>query len=123
MVIEDEELLLEAIVTKLGILGIKVIHYKTGKEAIEHVKAGQSIPDALWLDYHLPDMTGLEVLTEIRENNSWNKVPVFIVSNSANDESVHTMLALGAKKYILKAEHRLEDIITEITNILVEKEN
>ena len=41
-------------------------------------------------------------MKKMRENKKWADIPVVVVSNSASPEKVHTMLALGAKKYLLK---------------------
>ncbi|MBI3485521.1 hypothetical protein HY025_01100 [Candidatus Daviesbacteria bacterium] len=59
-------------------------------------------------------MNGLSFMQQIKKNPNWANIPVLVVSNSASAEKVHTMLGLGVKKYILKAEHRLDEIIAMI---------
>lgn len=114
MVIEDEILLLEAITKKLGVMNINVISCTNGNEAIAKLQEASIPPDAIWLDYYLKDMDGLAFMQRVKENSEWSKIPVFVVSNSASPEKVKTMLALGAKKYLLKAEYHLDDIINMI---------
>jgi DNA-binding NarL/FixJ family response regulator len=63
-------------------------------------------------------MNGMEFVTEVQKHAI--EIPIVIVSNSASDTKVKTMLALGVKKYILKAHHRLEEIITELQTLLKE---
>ena len=58
-------------------------------------------------------------MNAIKQNVNWQNIPVIVVSNSANAEKVNTMLALGAKKYLLKAEYRLDDIISMIRDLKV----
>ena len=119
MVIEDEELLLKAITAKLERNDIHAIPFTSGKTAIEFLLQLHGVlPDAIWLDYSLKDMNGLEFMQEIKKHPQLTQIPVIVVSNSASPTKVHNMLALGAKKYILKAEHRLDDIITIINQFI-----
>jgi CheY-like chemotaxis protein len=119
MVVEDEELLLKAITKKLEIDGKKVIACMSGKQAIDCMNNLGQLPDAIWLDYYLKDMTGLRFMVALKENSAWTNIPVMVVSNSATQDRVSEMLALGAKKYVLKAESRLDDlmgVVDEITS-------
>jgi DNA-binding response OmpR family regulator len=116
LVIEDEKLLLEAISKKLTLNNFTVLSYSSGISAITDLISKRIAPDSIWLDYYLVDMNGMEFITEMQKQNI--TTPVIIVSNSTSDTKVKTMLALGVKKYILKAHHRLEDIILELKNIM-----
>lgn len=118
MVVEDEDLLLQAISKKLSLNKIKAITCTTGAQALDYLKNMETLPDAVWLDYHLPDMEGLAIMEALKANPKWENLPVFVISNSASDQKVHHMLALGAKKYIVKAEHRLDEIIKEIIEFI-----
>lgn len=119
MVIEDEELLLQAISEKLKLAGIDVVSCTSGKQAIDYLTNLPKLPNAIWLDYYLKDTNGVEFMRVIKGNNRWKDIPVIVVSNSASPEKVKTMLALGAKKYILKAEHKLSDIIDSFEEFIV----
>ena len=123
MVVEDESLLLQAITKKLKIKGMDVLSCASGKQALDYLNNLDTLPDAIWLDYYLKDMNGLLFMQEVRQNPKWKKIPVIVVSNSAGPEKVSNMIALGVKKYILKAEHRLEDIIEEFKKFLVAEES
>lgn len=122
MVIEDETLLLQAIIKKLKLSNIDVLSCASGKQAIDYLNNMEELPDAIWLDYYLKDMNGLEFMHEIKNNPAWEDIPVIVVSNSASPEKVKNMLALGAKKYILKAEYRLDQIIELIRKFINEEE-
>ena len=63
-------------------------------------------------------MNGLAFMQELKKNEKWANIPVLVVSNSASPDKVHNMLALGAKKYILKAEYRLDEIIAMIRDFI-----
>ena len=118
MVVEDESLLLEAITKKLDLYKIKTVSCTSGNQAFDYLENFKQLPDLVWLDYHLKDMDGLEFMNKLKMRDKWKDIPVVVVSNSATDDKVHNILGLGAKKYIIKAEHRLDDIIKTVLEII-----
>ncbi|MBI2049377.1 response regulator [Candidatus Roizmanbacteria bacterium] len=122
LVIEDEELLLNAIARKLQMSGMDVISCKSGRDGIDILTKSETLPDAIWLDFYLKDMDGFEFMNSLNKNDKWMHIPTVVVSNSASPERVTNMLSLGVKKYYLKAENRLDDIIVSVRN-LIEEEN
>lgn len=122
VVVEDEELLLQVITRKLSTLGFDVVSCKAAKQALDYMGSmeAEELPDVVWLDYYLGEdsMTGLQFMQTMKGNSKLADIPVVVVSNSASEEKRDAMLALGAKKYILKAEHRLDEIIESINDIL-----
>lgn len=118
MVVEDETLLLQAITKKLKISGMDVLSCASGQQAVDYLNNLDELPDAVWLDYYLKDMNGLAFMQELKANPAWTNIPVIVVSNSASPEKVSNMLALGARKYILKAEFRLDEIIGMIRDFI-----
>ena len=119
MVIEDEELLLNAITKKLEVSGIKPLAFLDADSALSYLTEESNVPPhAIWLDYHLKGTDGLEFTKRVKESPKLKSIPIVVVSNSANDETVKNVLSLGVDKYLLKAEHRLDDIIKVIESIL-----
>ncbi len=118
MVVEDELLLLQAITKKLKLSGMDVLSCSSGQQAVDYLNSIEQLPDAIWLDYYLKDMNGLAFMQEVKNNPQWQHIPVLVVSNSASPEKVHNMLGLGAKKYILKADYRLDEIIAMIRDFI-----
>lgn len=123
MVVEDEVLLLQAISKKLKISGMEVVPFPSGQEALDYLNKSEELPDAIWLDYYLKDISGLDFMHKVKESPKWASIPVIVVSNSASAEKVDNMLALGAKKYLLKAQYRLDQIIDIIKEYINEEEN
>ena len=121
MVVEDEQLLLSAITKKLLLMGVDFVACTSGKQALDQLTSLSKPPDAIWLDYYLKDMNGIEFMEVLKKNTLWSTIPVFVVSNSANEQNVHSMLALGAARYFVKADHRLDELIGEILALTGEK--
>lgn len=122
LVIEDENLLLQAITKKLTLSGLNPVSCVSGEQAIDYLNNLTELPDVIWLDYHLKGMDGLTFLKEIKANPLWSQIPVVVVSNSASPDKVHHMLALGANKYLLKAEFRLDQIIETVKEFIKDGE-
>jgi len=122
LVVEDEPLLLEAIGKKLEKEKIETLLADSAKKGFEFLISEKKAPDAIWLDYYLKDLTGLDFVIELKKNKKWTNIPIIVVSNSASTEKVSSMLALGVNKYLLKANFRLEDIIKEISSLIKKNE-
>jgi len=122
LVVEDEPLLLEIIGKKLEKEKIQVLLADSAKKGFEFLVSEKKLPDVIWLDYYLKDLTGLDFVVELKKHKKWADIPVIVVSNSASTEKVNSMLALGVNKYLLKANFRLEDIIKEVNNLITKNE-
>jgi two-component system, NtrC family, response regulator AtoC len=72
-------------------------------------------PDIITLDYRLPDMTGLEILNKIREEN--NDAQVILISEQSDIETVVNLLKTGAVDYITKSEDIRERLLNTAKNI------
>lgn len=116
MVIEDEDLLLEAITKKLKISGLDVVACTNGKQAFDFLENLDNKPDAIWLDYYLGDMDGLNFMEKIKATKDLSNIPVVVISNSASPDKVDQMLGLGAKEYLIKAEHRLDELVKIVSS-------
>lgn len=71
---------------------------KSGAEALEILQK-QEI-DLVLLDIFLPDMNGLDILAEIRQQNY--SVDVMLVSAAQDNQSIQTGLRNGAVDYLIK---------------------
>lgn len=123
MVVEDENLLLQAITKKIKLSNLDVLSCSSGQQAIDYLNNLDELPDAVWLDYYLKDMNGLAFMQKLKENPKWEHIPVVVVSNSASPDKVNNMMALGARKYLLKAEYRLDEIIALLKDFIEHSED
>lgn len=69
-----------------------------GSEGIEFIK--QLVPDIILLDMRMPDMSGLDVLKNLREDNI--TIPVVILTTSNEESDLNKALRSGAQGYLLK---------------------
>lgn len=72
-------------------------------------------PDIVTLDYRLPDLSGLEVLKRIREDN--NDIQVILISEQEDIDMVVTILKMGAYDYITKSNDIKDRLLNTIQNL------
>lgn len=116
LVADDHGLIREGLKTILGFQEhIKVIGEAiNGKEAIDNALA--LAPDVVLLDVNMPDMTGLEVLKEVKKLNSEIK---FVMITAAGDrETLFNALEAGADGYILKDSESV-DLVQAIEEVSI----
>ncbi|MDO6445229.1 two-component system response regulator [Colwellia sp. 1_MG-2023] len=78
----------------------RLVFAKSGNEAIR--LANSKMPDLILLDIMMPDITGLEVCSQLKANPSTIKIPIIFVT-ALNDQTDEAQgLELGAVDYITK---------------------
>jgi len=99
LVIEDEKSIIDAISVAFEFRwpDAKLIASTTGKKGILLVR--KESPDIVILDLNLPDISGFDVLKEIRK---FSTVPVIILTVRSEDEDMLKGLEAGADDYIIK---------------------
>jgi CheY-like chemotaxis protein len=78
----------------------KCTYASSGTQALEMLKYFQ--PDFIFIDYNLPVMDGVSILTEIRKDKKISDIPVFLYSSSISKDINSTALFLGATGCIRK---------------------
>ena len=81
----------------------EVEKFKSGKECLEALYKN---PDLIFLDYSLPDLSGIEVLRKVKETHK--EIPVIIVSGQEDVSTAINLLKEGAYDYIVKDENAKE---------------
>jgi DNA-binding response OmpR family regulator len=99
LVIEDEKSIIDAIKVAFEFRwpGVDVTGATAGKKGVELVK--KESPDIVILDLNLPDISGFEVLKEIR---TFSQVPVIILTVRSEDQDMLKGLEAGADDYVIK---------------------
>jgi len=112
-VVEDDEFYSEVLEYHLSLNpDVTVTKFTNAKEFLKNLDKN---PDAITLDYSLPDMSGEEVLRKIKEYNS--EIPVVMVSGQEDIKTAITLLKDGAYDYIVKDEDTKDRIWNAIKNI------
>ncbi len=104
LIIDDEELVCIAACKMLSSIGIKGEYIVNGSEGLEKIlseyKNGKSYY-AVIIDWKMPDMSGLEIIQEIRKNIG-RDLPVIVTSSYDRAEIEQDMVSLGTNGFINK---------------------
>ncbi|HWE75534.1 MAG TPA: PAS-domain containing protein [Stellaceae bacterium] len=97
LVVDDDEAVHETVGAMLGREGYRVLHARSGAEAL--TMAREFRPDAITLDVMMPQMDGWSVLSAFKADPVLCDIPVTIVT-MLNDRAI--ALSLGASGFLTK---------------------
>ncbi len=104
----DAEMTIRAL--KKANLANKLIHVKDGAEALDFIFAKgafadreiENKPKVILLDIKMPKVDGIEVLRQIKLNDTTKAIPVVIMTSSKEEQDVITSYNLGVNSYVVK---------------------
>ena len=97
LIIEDDRAICSFMRRVLEANGYEAIAAFTGREGLSMLTS--HCPDVVILDLGLPDMEGMQVLSELRK---WSLMPVVVVSARTDEREKVRMLDAGADDYLTK---------------------
>jgi two-component system KDP operon response regulator KdpE len=97
VLVEDEKQIRRFLSTALINEGITVHEAETGRQGL--IVCATRKPDIIIVDLGLPDMSGLEVIREVR---SWSDAPIIVLSARTQEQEKVSALDAGADDYLAK---------------------
>lgn len=97
LVIDDEPQIRRLLQMTLKAHDYDVVEAATGQDGL--ISAASKPPDLVVLDMNLPDISGIEVLRQLRE---WFTRPIMVLSVVNDEETIVKALDLGADDYLTK---------------------
>ncbi len=85
----------------------RVTTANSGNDALEFLKKG-NLPDLILLDNEMPEMTGPQLLAQLRRLPRYAKIPVIFLTGKNDKESVEAAIELNPQGYILKTTAKAE---------------
>ena len=113
LVVDDEAVLAEMVSMALRYEGWNITTAGDGNAAIASAKTAR--PDAVVLDVMLPDMSGLEVLRKLREQNP--HLPVLLLTAKDAVEDRIAGLTAGGDDYVTKP-FSIEEVVLRLRALL-----
>jgi len=101
LVVDDSRSMRTIILKQLKELGFEVHEAENGQEAMSRLHEVKNIHLVL-LDWNMPEMDGLEVLSLIRAEPAYKEVRVMMVTTESEMSRVATALEAGASEYLMK---------------------
>jgi DNA-binding response OmpR family regulator len=98
--------------------GYDVLEAEDGELGLAMIKSHK--PDLVLLDMVLPKMHGLEVLKNVRSDETIRNTPVLILSVQGSQEDIRIGLEFGANDYTVKGFYSPREILSKIHSLLTE---
>lgn len=100
LVIEDEFLIRENLIERLGAEGFDTLGAENGSDGIKLAIADK--PDLIICDVMMPEVDGYEVLKTLRQNPNTAAVPFIFLTAKADKAALRQGMELGADDYLTK---------------------
>jgi len=99
LIVDDETINIRAL--SQALLSEYTVHIaKNGRTAIE--TAEKVVPDLILLDIIMPDMSGYEVITALKNSDRTREIPIIFITGLSSVEDEEKGFLLGAVDYITK---------------------
>jgi DNA-binding NtrC family response regulator len=117
LVVDDEVEFVETFSERLTMRNLEISKAFSGKEALEALKKNQNV-EVVILDVKMPEMDGIEALTEIKKQ--YPLVEVIMLSGHSTVESAIEGMKKGAFDYLMKP-CEMDQIIAKISEAVAKK--
>jgi len=111
LVVDDSKAIRMILTRILTGLGYEVLEAASGREALNVIEAEKSGVALILLDWNMPEMNGLELLKQLRQNPAISSPVVVMVTTETEMSHMAAALEAGANEYVMKPFTR--DIIVE----------
>jgi len=98
LIVDDDEALRQTLARRFQRLGMAVAEAADGEEAL--AKAGHAPYDVALLDLHMPGMTGIELLGQLKER--WPELEAIMLTGHGSIETAIQAMKQGAYDYLTK---------------------
>lgn len=101
LVVDDDKLARKSLSSLLINSGLTVIEAENGKLGLKEALASK--PNIVVTDVHMPEMSGLEMVEELRKDAWGAGVPVIVLTVDEALSSINQALAAGVTIYLTKS--------------------
>lgn len=115
LAVDDDPMLLKVIDRFLQPWGIELRTLEDPRRFWETLEA--TVPDLLILDVQMPYINGIDLCQVVRNDNTWNELPILFLSADQDARTIHRLYQAGADDYIAKPVTEPE-LVTRIFNRL-----
>ncbi|HJQ39655.1 MAG TPA: ATP-binding protein [Thermoanaerobaculia bacterium] len=116
LLIDDDEASRYVLARALGELQCSVMEAGTGTEGL--LSARSRLPDLIFLDLNLPEMSGVEVLQRLKSDAATARVPVIIYTSRQIDDVLSRELRGMASVVLSKQHYDRDAVITAVKQLL-----
>ena len=115
LVVDDSKAMRSILKKFLKEVGFDVHEASNGSEALQALKQ-ISVPHLVLVDWNMPEMNGLEFVTAVRKDRTYDRVRLMMVTTETELSQVSKALDAGANEYVMKP--FTTDVLREKLNLM-----
>jgi two-component system repressor protein LuxO len=120
--VEDEADIVELYKVAFEAEGFIVEAIQNGKEAIakleQYSEPVDGKPEVMILDILLPDISGMDIMHEVRKRAIFDKVPIIMFTNYSSDKIREEIAKVPNTRYMLKLETAPAQLVAVVKEML-----
>ncbi|MGH9655076.1 MAG: response regulator [Bryobacteraceae bacterium] len=103
LIVDDSAAIRKILVRVLSQTDLPIGQVHEASDGVEALKILENTPVSLLLsDINMPNMDGLQLLTNLRSHPNWKQLSVIMISTEGGQAKVLEAVQLGAKGYVRK---------------------
>ena len=100
--IEDNQDIANNVLNLYNSIFHKVYYFNNAQEGLDEFKKNHHDIDLIVIEAQMPQMSGLEMIAQIRKTYGYNHQKIIFTINNADDDIILKCLKLGATDYLIK---------------------
>lgn len=120
-IVEDEPSIREIYQIELEKNGYEVTSASNGVEGFELLKREK--PDVALIDVMMPEMNGIELMEAMRKDELLSKIPVIVITNLSDEETIRKAGELESRFYLNKTLFKPNDVVGIVREVLSKGSN
>ena len=100
----DDQYLLRSAISHLG-MNIEIVCVDNGVSVLDYLESklgANGMPNLILLDLNMPLMDGKQTLTNLKNNERFQSIPVVVYSTSQSEKDIEEAYSLGANSFVVK---------------------
>ena len=122
LVVDDSSVMRKVIKSAAEALQMETEEAQDGVEALEVLSSCYKEIDLVLLDWNMPELSGYDVLIEIKNNEKYKHIPVMMVTTEGQKSSIIAAVRAGACNYLTKP-FTIETLESRIIECIGEERN
>ena len=102
LIVDDSSAMRKILRRALGTCGFEdFAEADTGRSALEVLEGGQ-LPACAFVDWNMPEMTGIELVRTIRSDHRFDAMAIVMVTSETSFDNIQVAMDAGADEYVMK---------------------
>jgi two-component system alkaline phosphatase synthesis response regulator PhoP len=116
LLVEDNDFIRNMYQLKLAKADLSVVEAVDGQMALD--KISEHKPDLVLLDLMMPNVSGVEVLKDLKKQGIVPGLPVIVLTNVMDPQTIEVAKQLGARDYIVKTDLTPSQVVEKLQPFL-----